>query len=133
VKNIDFKEAEVIGNYNVGILAGMIQFASIEDVRIKAAVISATESAGALTGVGMMLQVNHIYTDVVIQATDISTDLSMAGGIIGSGLMIGISESYATGVIAGSSSIGGLVGEVSMASNVDNSYSDADVSGQENI
>ncbi len=126
IKNISISNANVIGEHEVGIAAG-VSSGQLSDVHVHGEV-SGENRAGGITGT-LKGTVNRSSSYVDVEGTD-----NHIGGLVGySDQMTRIDKSYAIGVVTGNNKIGGVVGSMKLGSSAENSYTTADVSGGERV
>ncbi len=129
IRNLKMTNAQVYGNFQVGILAAVVNNSTITNVNIQGLV-----SSGALISImgGVVGQLTSSTVTGVTSNVTISSGYSIVGGLIGA--MHGsstISRSFSTGTISivkngSESTLGGLVG-LSTSGTISNSFSHVNV------
>ena len=150
VHDLGFTGSEIIGQDNIGVLAGIVENSSIERVYVSDLNVTGTgfsNHGGVIGDLDENSTMNSIYSSGTIDANEYSggivarsagnitnsfstVDISSAGGVGGLvGYNLGdVAKSYSTGEVSGSWSVGGLVG--SSSGSVVDSYWDTETSGQ---
>ncbi|PWV95613.1 filamentous hemagglutinin family protein [Hoeflea marina] len=155
IRNLGLVGSSIVGNYDVGGLAGHLSDTEISNV-YSIGTVSGISRVGGLVGFGRSTFSNvHSAGSVtaanwdaggLIGAADsgtrvinshstaaVTAGVSTAGGLIGETQATEIVNSYATGAVSGAVSTGGLVGHAHNATSIDGSYASGTVAGSENV
>ncbi|UYO55138.1 MBG domain-containing protein [Rhodopseudomonas palustris] len=124
IQNLGLTNANVVGNENVGILAGWA-YGTIDNVWTAGTVTGANAIGGLVGYVNANVSESHSGATV--------TGSTGVGGLIGrlASTSYTVSGSYATGAVTGASNVGGLIGE--LAGHLDTSFSTGAVSGSDSV
>lgn len=128
IKDVNIINAEVIGQNNVGILAGR-----------STGIVSDCSTSGTVAGkdnVGGLIGANWRSIERSSSSADVTATGSNIGGLVGlntNGANRLIIDSYATGAVSGGDTVGGLVGLKESTAKITNCYSIGPVSGSSNV
>ncbi len=148
VDSLIVNNANISGNFYVGVITGYSQYSTINNC-FASGVIKGVTALGGVTGSSYMSSFNNLYSTVDIISNgnncggligsesysditncaatgDITSDGNNIGGLIGYKSHGSITNCYATGVVTGDQYIGGFVGFMTY-SNSTNSYATGNV------
>jgi hypothetical protein len=129
VSNVRLTKVDVTGNKTSGSLAG-VNNGNISNVYVSGEVIVNGGRAGGVVGELFDGRISDAYS-----ATTVTAKGEYVGGLVGWGKKVHINRSAATGTVTAQSStaVGGLVGLMNTGSAVNDSYSSANVTGNESV
>lgn len=126
---------------NIGGLIGGLNNSTISNSYANGNLLASGNSDGYYVGIGGLLgnstnnSINNSYSSVTVNASESSN----VGGLIGqserylSETIPEINNSYASGLVSGRWSVGGLIGKNKSSVKITNSYSTSDVRGNEDV
>ncbi|MDR0407657.1 MAG: hypothetical protein LBH45_01890 [Campylobacteraceae bacterium] len=126
IKNIGIELANIIGEINVGGIAGRAIFSKITNSYVVGNISGSGYVGGIVGSADINNNISNSYTSVSISA------INDVGGIVG---YIGdsiVTNSYATGIVNGSVNVGGIAGSIS-GGIIASAYSANNVSGDDNF
>ncbi len=126
VKNLSLSNINITGQNGVGTLAGLAQTVSYTRVSALSGSVNGGNFSGGLVGLATnehTLPASGLSANVTVTATG-----SQVGGLFGAAKYMGLSNSFATGSVTGTTSVGGLVGYRAYWT-VDKCYSTGSVTG----
>jgi hypothetical protein len=132
IRNINVLNSNISGINNVGGLSGNIDLVVIANSEIANTIIygliretGESQHFGGMIGYGTRAKI----ISSKISNINIDTVSSFVGGLVGRYLDSFVENSYSTGVVKGSDSVGGLVGLMSSDSSILNSFSSSETIG----
>lgn len=134
LNDIQGYDLEVEGTGQAGGFIGEANVVEIEDAHFDGSVVSHDEDAGGLVGYGEYL--NLYFVSAEGEVTGVQNVGGLAGSIYNSeDSDYSVSESYASAEVIGEVDVGGLFGDVSGVSQIENVYAavEGSVSGYQNV
>lgn len=129
IKNVFLENVDINGRQSVGALLGYGQSTEIDSVSVTGSIHGTSLEVGGLIGnLDNGCEVSNTFS-----SADVTGSSFYVGGLIGYALNAHVSDSYASGSVQGSNSVGGLLGFIGKRSgstaSLTNSFAAGSVSG----
>ena len=133
IRNVSLVDVQVTGSIPVGGLLGASYYSEVRDSHVTGSV-TGTVAVGGLVGFHRgQISGSHFSGAVTAREVDREDGGTNVGGLVGQHDIGSIHSSYASGVVSGSRTVGGLVGEIEGGAYVVASHSSADVGGNTGV